>query len=234
MWNFCPSLDAAYTLVVLFAITTVAHFIQAVVHKKAYCWVIIMSGTTQTLAYFFRILSILSPASFSDYAAWFILILLAPLFTNAFIYMMIGRMVWSYIPGPEYYEVQLGGLKCISLPWMLGKLSYDKWNPSINGTWQDFNYTVYGAVTAQEVTRRSRKFCEVCHHDFWWSVLILLGLHIYMIGVGIQQGFIFLFLFFAIKFHRTILSQHNQNSSSKKQQALTLIGACISYWYWLQ
>lgn len=141
MWNFCPSLDAAYTLVVLFAITTVAHFIQAVVHKKAYCWVIIMSGTTQTLAYFFRILSILSPASFSDYAAWFILILLAPLFTNAFIYMMIGRMVWSYIPGPEYYEVQLGGLKCISLPWMLGKLSYDKWNPSINGTWQDFNYT---------------------------------------------------------------------------------------------
>jgi hypothetical protein len=40
-----------------------------------------------------------------------------------------------------------------------------------------------------------------------------------MVGVGIQQGFILLFLFFAVKFHRTILSQ-NQN-----QQALFLLYA---------
>lgn len=52
-----------------------------------------MSGIAQTLTYVFRVLSILNPVNFGDYAVWFILILLAPLFTNAFVYIIMGRMV---------------------------------------------------------------------------------------------------------------------------------------------
>lgn len=96
MWTFCPSIGAAYLLTVLFGLTTLAHIAQAILHRKLYCWVIAMSGTIQTVTYIFRVLSILNPASYDDYAAWFVLILIAPLWTNAFVYMVMGRMVWNF------------------------------------------------------------------------------------------------------------------------------------------
>lgn len=43
-----------------------------------------------------------------------------------------------------------------------------------------------------------------------------------MIGVGVQQAFILLFLVFAIKFHRTILQQSAQ-SNHQSGEALTLL-----------
>lgn len=96
MWSFCPSIAAAYLFIVLFGITTISHIVQAILHRKFYCWVIAMSGTIQTVTYIFRVLSILNPASYPDYAVWFVLILVAPLWTNAFVYMVMGRMVWNF------------------------------------------------------------------------------------------------------------------------------------------
>lgn len=73
----------------------------------------------QTIAYIFRVISIADPASLGDYGAWFVLILVlypqacsmailstdliasaqvAPLWTNAFVYMIVGRMVWNFVP----------------------------------------------------------------------------------------------------------------------------------------
>lgn len=49
------------------------------------------------------------------------------------------------------------------------------------------------------------------------------GLHIYMIGVGIQQAFILLFIFFAIKFHRTVLSQPLRRVIGETKSALGLL-----------
>ena len=43
-WEFCPNIGAAYVLTVLFAATTVAHIVQAVVYRKGYSWVIILAG----------------------------------------------------------------------------------------------------------------------------------------------------------------------------------------------
>jgi hypothetical protein len=105
MWSFCPSLPASIVLTVLFALTTIAHLGQAIYHKKPYCWVIVASGLAQMLAYVFRDLSIAQVAAFGPYAAWFILILVAPLFTNAFVYMVMGRMVWNYTPEAKIHKV---------------------------------------------------------------------------------------------------------------------------------
>ena len=77
LWSFCPNLGAAYALIVLFALTTIIHILQAVLYRKLYCWVIVLSGTAQTLAYIFRVISILHPVSFGAYAAWFVLILVS-------------------------------------------------------------------------------------------------------------------------------------------------------------
>ena len=67
-------------------------------------------------------LSIQNPASFTDYAAWFILILvsrkkfdrgshvdkskIAPLLTNAFAYMVMGRMVYNFTTQAKIFGVK--------------------------------------------------------------------------------------------------------------------------------
>lgn len=75
MWTFCPSIQGAYVMAVLFGITTLTHFTQAILYRKAYCWVITMAGIWQTVNYILRILSITYPTSYGFYAGWFILIL---------------------------------------------------------------------------------------------------------------------------------------------------------------
>ncbi|KAL6408774.1 hypothetical protein AUP68_07720 [Ilyonectria robusta] len=62
-------------MMVVFALATVAHVVQAVIYCKPYCWTIAMSGLLQALAYLFRILSIGNPTSLPLYATWFVLIL---------------------------------------------------------------------------------------------------------------------------------------------------------------
>lgn len=122
LWSFCPNFGADVFFIVLFALTTITHLVQAILYRKGYCWVIICSGLAQTKCYIFRAISIQHPASFSDYAAWFILILvssillaqnliadlpkIAPLLTNAFAYMVMGRMVYNFTKQAKIFGVQ--------------------------------------------------------------------------------------------------------------------------------
>lgn len=89
----------------LFAIITLVHLGQAIYYRKFYCWVVIMSALWQTIAYAFRTASIVEPDNFGPYATWFVLILVAPLWVNAFVYMVFGRMVWNYTDG-EIYRIK--------------------------------------------------------------------------------------------------------------------------------
>jgi hypothetical protein len=114
-WLLCPSTPAAILFTVLFALTTVAHLLQAIYYKKIYCWVIIGSALAQTINYICRIISIKNPNDLGPYAAWFVIILvgcyevqvmghvlmpikIAPLFTNAFVYMVMGGSYYSAMP----------------------------------------------------------------------------------------------------------------------------------------
>jgi hypothetical protein len=74
-WSFCPNIAPAYLYTALFGITMIAHFVQAILYRKPYCWVIVMSALLQTAGYISRVLSIRSPANFGEYATWFVLIL---------------------------------------------------------------------------------------------------------------------------------------------------------------
>ena len=86
-WNYCPSFGAAILFSCLFGITTIIHLIQAIVHKKSFAWVIIMAAAWETAGYIFRILSVESQLNSTDATAQQLLILLAPLWINAFAYM---------------------------------------------------------------------------------------------------------------------------------------------------
>ncbi|KAJ5107809.1 hypothetical protein N7456_004484 [Penicillium angulare] len=177
MWNFCPSVGAAYLFVVLFALTTIVHTAQAIIYRKLYCWVIVVSGLIQFVTYIFRILSILNPASYADYAGWFVLILIAPLWTNAFVYMIMGRMVWNFTDDARVLKTR---------PWNFGMIF-------VTLDIIAFVIQVYGAAQA-------------AGNNVAYDVEMQ-GLHIYMGGVGLQQLFVLVFIVCAIVFHIKIVRQ---------------------------
>jgi hypothetical protein len=119
-------MPAAILFTILFALTTIAHLLQALYYKKIYCWVIVGSALAQTINYICRIVSIKNPNDLGPYAAWFVIILvsqhkfhvmirvliplkIAPLFTNAFIYMVMGE--FCYLPIPQRDDESAKGAK---------------------------------------------------------------------------------------------------------------------------
>ena len=100
-WPYCPSMAAAIIFAVFFGLTTLTHIIQAFHYGKRFCWVIIMGGTWETVAFIIRIFSIQHQTAQGLYEPQFILILVAPLWINAFDYMVLGRMVYYFLPGQK-------------------------------------------------------------------------------------------------------------------------------------
>lgn len=45
LWSSCPNAGASYAFAVFFGLAFMAHVAQGVYYKKAYTWVIAMSGT---------------------------------------------------------------------------------------------------------------------------------------------------------------------------------------------
>ncbi|CAG8949162.1 hypothetical protein HYFRA_00004784 [Hymenoscyphus fraxineus] len=105
-WNFCPSLPAAILFTVLFGIVSALHVFQAARYKTTFCWAIIMGALWETASFLIRNISIYNPKSEGPADTWFLLFLLAPLWINAFDYMLLGRMVFQYLPNQK-----LGGIK---------------------------------------------------------------------------------------------------------------------------
>lgn len=85
----------------LFALSTLFHTYQAIRTRKWYCTVIVMGGTLETVAMISRCLSIHFQTSEALYAIWFVLVLVSPLWINAFVYMIMGRMVYNFIPSQK-------------------------------------------------------------------------------------------------------------------------------------
>ncbi|KAF3056142.1 hypothetical protein CFAM422_012842 [Trichoderma lentiforme] len=180
MWQFSPSPGASIAFLVLFFLTTAVHLGQAIYYKQKYCWVIIMSGIWQVLTYIFRTISIQQPDSFNYYAAWFVLILVAPLWTNAFVYMVFGRMVWNYTDDRRVWRVKAQHFGLVFV--LLDIVS--------------FVIQVYGAARATAKDAPTDK--------------VLQGLHIYMAGVGIQQLFILIFCLFALRLLFRVRKESNE------------------------
>ncbi|KAF4953221.1 hypothetical protein FGADI_6196 [Fusarium gaditjirri] len=196
-WNLCPSPAASILFMVLFTITTIIHLIQAIHYRSAYCWVIIMSAFWQVFAYIFRTVSIYNPASFDYYATWFVVILVAPLWTNAFAYMVFGRMVWCYTPKGQLY-----GLKAWQFGFVFVILDIIA-----------FIVQVYGAAKA--ATGKNKTVQET-----------LDALHVYMGGTGIQLFFILIFSVFGIGLFRQVRrSDKDLNSGRQKRPVMMLFYA---------
>jgi hypothetical protein len=106
IWSFCPNIGAAYFWAIMFAFLVVAHTVQAIIHRKWYSIVIVLSALLQTAAFVCRVLSIKHYTSEILYSLWFVIILVAPIFTNAYVYMIMGRMVHSFLPNGKLFNIQ--------------------------------------------------------------------------------------------------------------------------------
>ncbi|KAG0647404.1 putative lipid transporter atnI [Hyphodiscus hymeniophilus] len=196
-WAFCPSLPAAAFMAALFGLTTLFHTYQAIRFRKWYCVVIIMGGSLETLAMISRSLSIQYPTSEALYAIWFVLVLVSPLWINAFVYMIMGRMVYNFIPTQKIGRIPARrfGLYFV----LLDVLS--------------FIIQVAGAVQAVGNNLSATQ--------------LLRGIHIYMGGVGLQQFFIIIFMILAIQFHRDLRRQQSTSRIASAWRMLYVIYAVL-------
>lgn len=105
-WNYCPSYSAAILFACLFGLTTSVHLIQAVVYKKPFAWVLIMGGAWELGGYIFRTLSVEHQLNSAFATAQQLLILLAPLWINAFVYMNLGRMTHFFLTDDKVFGLK--------------------------------------------------------------------------------------------------------------------------------
>ncbi|KAM0260875.1 hypothetical protein ACHAPA_010091 [Fusarium lateritium] len=112
-WNYYPSFSAAAALAVLFAVLTAVHVWQAARYKKSWCWVIIMAGIWETVAFTFRAISTKHQQSIGVLLTFNIFILLAPIWVNAYAYMTLGRMVYYFTPSHSLIGIPAATLAAI-------------------------------------------------------------------------------------------------------------------------
>lgn len=171
-YNYSPSTAPAVIFAVLFGITTFLHIYQAIRYsKKKLCWVIIMGSLWEFASFTIRIVGSKNQQS-QQLAFWSqLLVLLAPMWVNAFDYMVLGRMIYFFLPGRNIWGIK---------PSQIAKIF----------VWLDvlsFFTQVGGGVMIQPGGSESEN-------------TIMTGIHIYMGGIGLQQFCILVFASIATTF----------------------------------
>ncbi|PMD41357.1 RTA1 domain-containing protein, partial [Hyaloscypha variabilis F] len=105
-WIFCPSIPGAIAGLALFSIITLAHFVQAFMYRKRFCWVICMATSWEIASFVFRVLGARDPRNELYNTGSQILVILAPLWVNAFAYMVMGRMVYYWLPSKSVWNIK--------------------------------------------------------------------------------------------------------------------------------
>jgi RTA1 like protein len=106
LYLYCPSFGAAVTFSCLFGLVTIAHIIQAVLYKKPFTWVLIMGSLWEFGGYVSRSLSVADQKNVAIGTTQSLLILLSPLWINAFVYMLLGRMVQFFLDDRRVYRIK--------------------------------------------------------------------------------------------------------------------------------
>lgn len=106
IYQYCPSLEAAIAFSCLFGLVSIVHLMQGIIHKKPFTWVLIMGSCWECGGYIFRSLSVTAQKNVTLATAESVLILLAPLWINAFVYMLLGRMVQFFLDDRRVYNLK--------------------------------------------------------------------------------------------------------------------------------
>ncbi|KAJ7124337.1 RTA1 like protein-domain-containing protein [Mycena epipterygia] len=166
---YCPSFPAAVLFSTLFGLITIAHTVQAFHYQKKFCWVVIMAGIWETAGLVLRVFSVLHTTSSTFGTPSQLLILLAPLWINAFLYVLMSRLVYFFVP-----EKRVAGINARRLSLCFVLLDITAFLTQAGG----------GSLIDSDDPK-----------------IALLGIHIYMGGIGLQQFFVLIFIGLVIRFH---------------------------------
>ncbi|QGA14779.1 hypothetical protein EYB26_002435 [Talaromyces marneffei] len=98
IYDYYPSSSAAVAVTVLFGMLLLAHTVQMFTYKTGFVWVIIMGIAWEFGGYLVRIFSTKNQQSLGLVIITQLLVLLAPLWVNAFDYMVLARMIYFFVP----------------------------------------------------------------------------------------------------------------------------------------
>ncbi|EEH39817.1 RTA1 domain-containing protein [Paracoccidioides lutzii Pb01] len=104
-WGYCPSIPAAILFAVLFGLTSLVHMFQWHTFRKKFCWVIVMAALWETAGFTFRIISAHKIIGLWHFIPQQLFVVLAPVWLNAFVFMVMGRMIYFFIPEKKIYGV---------------------------------------------------------------------------------------------------------------------------------
>ncbi|KAF6805741.1 rta1 domain protein [Colletotrichum sojae] len=112
-WPFHPSPDVNFCVAIFFGLTTVMHIFQAFLYKQVFYWVVVMGCTWETVAFVLRYFGSMNGNVPAYYIVSSILFNLAPLWVNAFVYMVAARLI--YLEQPEQRVWSISGKKLAKL-----------------------------------------------------------------------------------------------------------------------
>jgi hypothetical protein len=98
LYLYYPSFKAAIAATVIFDLILVAHFVQATIYKAGFVWVVLMGTAWETVGYGTRALSTRKQQDNTIATVTQMFILLAPLWVNAFDYIVLARMINFFVP----------------------------------------------------------------------------------------------------------------------------------------
>ncbi|KAG4432459.1 hypothetical protein IFR05_012049 [Cadophora sp. M221] len=169
-YMYYPSFAAAIIFSVAFGLSFFLHIFQAIHYsKKKLCWVLVMGISWEFASFSLRAAGSRNqqntPLAFSSQ----ILVLLAPMWVNAFVYMVLGRMIYFFTPAQQVFRIK--GIKIAKIFVWLDVLS--------------FLTQVGGGVLIEPSNSQKTQ---------------MMGIHIYMGGIGFQELCILLFTAIAVRF----------------------------------
>jgi hypothetical protein len=180
-WSYSPSFGAAVFFSAAFGISLVLHLFQAFYFKKLkLTWVLLMGVAWEFVAFTARAYGALNQQSFAAAYIAQIFLLLAPMWVNAFIYMVLGRMIYFFVPAQKIWGIK--GIKVAKI-----------------FVWLD---------VASFLTQLGGGLLIQPGQD---AKTLMTGIHIYMGGIGFQEGCILLFTAIAAKFFLTMKNQERSN-----------------------
>jgi RTA1 like protein len=170
-YNYYPSFSAAVLFALLFGLSTLVHVIQAIVYRKVrLCWVLIMGGLWEFVSFALRSAGSKDQQSTSLAISSQILVLLAPMWVNAFVYMVLGRMIHFFI----LPDRKIWGFKAAQLAKFFVWLDILSFLTQLGGG---------SLIQPGQDTN-----------------VLLLGIHLYMGGIGMQEFWILVFTAVAVRF----------------------------------
>ncbi|ORX95210.1 RTA1 like protein-domain-containing protein [Clohesyomyces aquaticus] len=105
-YAYYPSFTIAAIFTGLFLGVTVAHIYEAFHHRKSFCTVIVMGALWEFASFALRTLGTKQQQNKTIAIVSFVLFTLAPLWINAFVYMVAGRLTFCFLPSRRVFGVQ--------------------------------------------------------------------------------------------------------------------------------